>query len=330
MEKYAARKIEDCYCCYRDRQMFKLLKYAISTADHSLTYDIMRKISLPEAELLKDPVFQAITRFRFAGEEFPPYIVFKIFLKTDGHGIKYLSGKKAIRPDTEAAVDSCNLMGNRKYFDQMISDLCEENQSEIHDEFDVSNLKDYMKYISTLDERSARTGGKGNPWRTLTLEAVPRQHIIYDVLIYLHQGTKTDNFLQHLYSRKFLPPTQAQQVEYIKALSLKKLNRSKTLEPSRRSKQARERVEKMRKLYQSPDKAMDDVPKADTTYGKQYGAANKYDTHDMEDNCDRNNPLLSSDTLLHDIDFNDNSWEEEGKLLFEWTQNLSVENVATR
>ena len=41
-------------------------------------------------------------------------------------------------------------MGNRKYFDQMISDLCEENQNEIHDELDVSNLKDYMKVYNVL------------------------------------------------------------------------------------------------------------------------------------------------------------------------------------
>ena len=32
MEKYAVGRIENCWCCYRDRHMFKLLKQAISTA----------------------------------------------------------------------------------------------------------------------------------------------------------------------------------------------------------------------------------------------------------------------------------------------------------
>ena len=32
MDKYAVGRIENCWCCYRDRHMFKLLKQAISTA----------------------------------------------------------------------------------------------------------------------------------------------------------------------------------------------------------------------------------------------------------------------------------------------------------
>ena len=34
---------------------------------------------------------------RFAGDEFPPYIVFKIFIQTNGKGMKYLCGKKVIK-----------------------------------------------------------------------------------------------------------------------------------------------------------------------------------------------------------------------------------------
>ena len=29
------------------------------------------------------------------------------------------------------------------------------------------------------------------------------------------------------------------------------------------------------------------------------------------------------------VNFNDDSWEEEGQLLFEWTQSLSLENVVS-
>lgn len=38
---------------------------------------------------------------RFAGSEFPPIIVFKIFHKSGGHGNKYITGKRAIRPASE-------------------------------------------------------------------------------------------------------------------------------------------------------------------------------------------------------------------------------------
>ena len=38
---------------------------------------------------------------RFTGVEFPPKIVFKVFISTGGVGIKYLSGKKVIVPASE-------------------------------------------------------------------------------------------------------------------------------------------------------------------------------------------------------------------------------------
>lgn len=35
---------------------------------------------------------------RFAGEEFPPFVLFKVFIQTNGKGVKYLCGKKIIKP----------------------------------------------------------------------------------------------------------------------------------------------------------------------------------------------------------------------------------------
>lgn len=64
--------------------------------EQSWTYDILRKISPKEAELLNDPSINAKVRFRFAGIEFPPIILFKIYLVSNG--TKYISGKKIIRP----------------------------------------------------------------------------------------------------------------------------------------------------------------------------------------------------------------------------------------
>lgn len=39
--------------------------------------------------------------FRFSGETFPPFIVFKIFLHTEGLGYKYFSGKNLLKPSSE-------------------------------------------------------------------------------------------------------------------------------------------------------------------------------------------------------------------------------------
>lgn len=39
--------------------------------------------------------------FRFGGEEFPPMIFFKIFIQTGVQKVKYLSGRKMIKPATE-------------------------------------------------------------------------------------------------------------------------------------------------------------------------------------------------------------------------------------
>lgn len=41
---------------------------------------------------------------RFTGVDFPPKIVFKVFISTGGLGIKYLSGQKVIIPASEVNV----------------------------------------------------------------------------------------------------------------------------------------------------------------------------------------------------------------------------------
>ena len=38
---------------------------------------------------------------RFGGAEFPPLIMFKIFIHSGGQGVKYYCGKKVIKPASE-------------------------------------------------------------------------------------------------------------------------------------------------------------------------------------------------------------------------------------
>ena len=41
--------------------------------------------------------------YRFGGGEFPPMIFFKVFLHSEGKGVKYLSGKRVIKPATDVS-----------------------------------------------------------------------------------------------------------------------------------------------------------------------------------------------------------------------------------
>ncbi|MGH0183360.1 UNVERIFIED_CONTAM: hypothetical protein FKN15_012008 [Acipenser sinensis] len=141
----AARIIGGCWRSYRDKRLFRLLKHTVCAAEHCLTYEIIRKVSPSEAELLKDRSMQCRVRFRFAGSEFPPIIVFKIFHKSGGHGNKYITGKRAIHPASEAAVDACRMMGHRRFFDQIILDEIQRQRKKIVDEIDVTSLKEYMQ-----------------------------------------------------------------------------------------------------------------------------------------------------------------------------------------
>ena len=73
----------------------------ISCQEHSLSNEILRKISPGEANLLRDPCLNLKVKFRFGGTEFPPVILFKIYTQVnDGNFAQYINGKKSIKPAT--------------------------------------------------------------------------------------------------------------------------------------------------------------------------------------------------------------------------------------
>jgi hypothetical protein len=82
-EKINVHKIFKCWIGYKNRRIFIYLRHAICRAEQSLTYQVLRKISPQEASLLKDPTLNARLRFRFAGENYPPVIVYKIFINAN-------------------------------------------------------------------------------------------------------------------------------------------------------------------------------------------------------------------------------------------------------
>ncbi|XP_077199143.1 uncharacterized protein CXorf58 homolog isoform X3 [Paroedura picta] len=97
----AARIIQRIRWIHVRTRLFKLLKHTIRAAEHCISYDILKRVSPLEAELLKDPSILCKVRFRFAGSQFPPFIVFKIFCISGGQASKYISGKTIITPRSE-------------------------------------------------------------------------------------------------------------------------------------------------------------------------------------------------------------------------------------
>lgn len=312
----AASIIEKAWIGYRDRQMFKLLKHAVCAAENSLSQEILRKVAPKEAEFLSDKCCQVRVRFRFGGGEFPPMIFFKVFLHSDGKGVKYLSGKRVIKPATGAAEDSLRLMGNRQFYDQMLQDAMFQKRYKITDEIDVTTLKDYMQYLTNIDESPAKMGGKENYWRKLTLDVLPRYTIFYDIIDFLFNHRMTPRLREEIPLLVTRPLTQDIQIQHIRAVSemrspdvpmptpKSKLSGIQSQVSGRRSKQARARAMKMRKMYGLEREDMLDscgqtaVSEEPEDYFDKYGITGEYGDEGEQ-------------------------WEREARKLYEWTQELS-------
>lgn len=325
----AATMIERAWIAFRDKQMFRLLKHAVCAAENSLTQEILRKVCPKEAELLSDKSMQVRVRFRFGGSEFPPMIFFKIYIHTAGRGVKYMSGKRLIKPATEASEDSLRLMGNRQFYDQMLQDAIFQQQYKITDEIDVTTLKDYMQYLANIDESPATHGGKENYWRKLTLDDLPRRTIFYDVVDYLYNQRMTPALQEQIPILVQRPVSQEVKVQHIRAVShirsptlpggplptpKSKLSGYMSHPPSsRRSKQARARAMKMRKMY-GLDK---DGP--------------RLDSREPTALSEEPNEYFEKYDIAGEEGEDGEEWEQEANKLYEWTQELSFndELIAT-
>ncbi|XP_074248329.1 uncharacterized protein CXorf58 homolog isoform X2 [Saimiri boliviensis] len=278
----AARIIQRAWLAYINKMIFQLLKHAICAAEFFVTHEILKKVTPLEAKLLKDPTMKCKIRFRFRGETFPPFIVFKIFLHTEGHGYKYFSGKNVFRPSSEAAVDACKLMGEKKFHHVIMEDKRIFWNSKITDIRDVVTMQDYMQYRSFLDEAPASSGGRNNSWRKLNLENIPRSTLIYDIVHYSESGvisTRLRNKMKFLSRRPVTEEMHKHQLQIVSEIrSLPPLTTRPPYRPykqqnqvkylGRRSKQALKKVEKMRKAYLAKEKNTSEEPKMDTSGAK--------------------------------------------------------------
>ncbi|XP_045146681.1 uncharacterized protein CXorf58 homolog isoform X1 [Echinops telfairi] len=264
LNDFAATQIQRAWLCHMDKRVFQLLKHTICAAQSFATYEILRKVSPSEAKLMKDPTMKCKVRFRFSGEKFPPFIVFKIFLQTEGHGYKYISGKNVMKASNEGVHDACKRMGERKFIEQILEDERLFQKFKVTDEIDIVTMKDYMKYSSLMDETPAYAGGRNNYWRRLNLDNFPRTTMMYDIIAYAESGTvsarlqKEWKYLSQRPKTKEMLQQQLQMVSKVRSPSpsliitplyrpYKKPTEMKHL--GRRSKTAQMKVEKMRKAY---------------------------------------------------------------------------------
>lgn len=268
-------------------------------------------------------------KFRFAGDEFPPYIVFKIYTHIcDGHVAKYIDGRNMIKPNSIAAKEACNQMGNRKYFNIMITDtLQQQDKTNITHPDHVVSLKEHMQYSSLIDDMPAYLGGRSNAWRRLNLQDLPRHTIFYDVISYAITKKMSTNLRKELPILLRPPKDQGVQLKQIKILSrmsysmpqsmdadyttvnpsmLNSSNFKSTISQtsSRRSKNAIIKVTKMKKAY-----SMTRSETLTTIGGHGQG--------DVVISGRVSESFKMTDEL-------EDNFEDEVKDLYMWTKNLSV------
>ncbi|XP_054551785.1 uncharacterized protein CXorf58 homolog isoform X2 [Talpa occidentalis] len=263
----AAKIIQKAWLCYSDKVIFQLLKHTVCAAEFYATHEILKKVSPSEAELIKDPSMKHKIRFRFSGEKFPPYIVFKIFLHTEGRGYKYFSGKNLLKSSIEAASDIYRLVGKKKFYNQIMKDEHLNQRFKISEEIDVITVRDYMQYSSLLDEIPASSGGRNNYWRRLNLENIPRTMLMYDIVDFVQSGiisARLQKVIKYLSRRPKTEEMRQHQLRIVSEVSpfrqSSSLSRVKTLRCSQEeiqeikqlgspTKQAEMRREKIKKVY---------------------------------------------------------------------------------
>ena len=313
IQRSAVLEIENWWIRQRNKKIFLLLKEGICAAEHTLSHQVLRKISPTEAELLNDPALDTRVRFRLGGEGYPPRILFKIFTNikfgSSSSCIHYLSGKKYIKAGSQAAMDASKQMGNRRLMEQLISDCCREQSAggRVTNDSDVSNLKELVQYRACLDETPAYLGGKDNTWRELDLRILPRHHVMHDVSLYVRRGVVTAN-LKHSFP-KLWPHSPCQKAKQIRSLMKTGgvFGRDKPVSVSCR-KSGANRSKMMRELYLEGERR--EMEKTG------------------EKVCSERNQLTVTPDSALDLLREPDGWDEdedEALSLYEWTQTLPVD-----
>ncbi|XP_040597271.1 putative uncharacterized protein CXorf58 [Mesocricetus auratus] len=324
-EEISATKIQKAWFTYVDKTLFKLLKHTVCAAEYCVAHELLKKVSPIEAALVKDPSMKCKVRFRFGGETFPPFIVFKIFFKNDGHGYKYFSGKDLLKPSSKAVADAYKIMGERKFCQQIMEDEHLFQKFKVTDRMDVVTVQDYMQYCSLMDKTPASSGGKNNHWRRLNLRYIPKTMMMYDIVDYAESGVISNRLQKEMKYLLQKPRTEAMRQHQLQIVSKVRCPSITTVCPfyqpweqqgkmkhlGRRSKQAQKKVEQMKKAYMTDKKEK----------------ASSKEAQEDESETKNKKVIFSSpsfEILAIEEPPTDTKLQKEEKELFAWYQDLYV------
>mmetsp|Transcript_3354 Transcript_3354/g.8270 ORF Transcript_3354/g.8270 Transcript_3354/m.8270 type:complete len:250 (+) Transcript_3354:160-909(+) len=188
-EAAAADTIAAAWQAYSDRRVFARMSEALFQAEREVAAEVLKQLCPLEAAFLADSVLHPRVRFRLAGEAWPPRVVFKIFVSRATSSVVYMSGKKMIKPASEASADSLRMMGRPRFVELMAHDERQRTEIGMADELDVTSLKEYMQLAAVTDNLAARLGGRDNGWRPLQ----PEEHhgVLFDFVAYCHGADLT-------------------------------------------------------------------------------------------------------------------------------------------
>lgn len=266
LEKEARRAAAEVICrwwrSHMDRQTFVRIRDGLAQAEGAIASEVLRQICPVEAGHLEDSTLKPRVRFRLAGGSFPPRVVFKVYVCQGSTTVLYFSGRRMIKPDSEAAVDAARQMGRRQYTEQMERDWAHHRAVGTTDEVDVTSLQEYMQFAAATDNLSAGLGGRDNGWRYLQPE---EQHgVLYDFINYCHDGKVTPRLQRHA-------PSLGDEIVDVRSADEEALAQSRAVEARRKlaaqpgmtsklkGTERRRRLAHMRQLYglQSSEKGKD-------------------------------------------------------------------------
>eukprot|EP00051_Salpingoeca_urceolata_P012274 m.152218 g.152218 ORF g.152218 m.152218 type:complete len:330 (-) comp17435_c0_seq4:26-1015(-) len=317
--EHAARVIQRWWVGHHNKIVFERLRDAVCQTEGRMASEVLRYLCPAEAEILKDPTMHAIVRFRFGGSDFPPDILYKVFLSnTAGYAVQQLSGKRVIQPGSEAAEAACKVMGPAKFMDLVARDAYEQAMHHVSDEFEATTVQEYRQLMAQQDNKPAWLGGRNNTWRSLTAARVPSTSCLSDMSELSRTGSVNAHLTRTLDLRN-RPATREAQLAAARALHTVRQERAK--QTSRRTgadKQAR--LAKMRQLYGLAEatpatpatdrcEAMPDVP----TLQAAGAAGLEHQEASLDD-------LFEDDPELRQL-------EGEAGELYSWSQDLPLDDT---
>ncbi|ORX85552.1 hypothetical protein BCR32DRAFT_290637 [Anaeromyces robustus] len=332
LQIYAKAIIIKAWKRYLDRKTFRILKNSLNELKKLCTNDILRKLNPRESVLFNDPLSQGKIRF------------------SNGQNIHYFSGYRIMNCFSDAYHDAYKLMGNRNFEKVINKDNVWNNTCDIANASDVTNKKEYIQYMNSLDKKPIYLGGRNNGWRELSTLSISiplyEKEIcnIYERNKTIYSSNCRNNKIANKKVTKSLTKkndsntikfnnNNKKERKIVKLMSKKKSNLRKQ----------KERIKKMQRMYQL---GMNNNQEESTKIGKEsYEDKEKPEVKNEEENEIEEDSYSSYDSSDYSTDENDNddgddenfNNEEDNNIedienddfqyIYEWANELSFENT---